>query len=33
MFEDVGDFEEASIYIEPPPVAKDSADEDEWGHF
>ena len=33
MFEDVGDFEEASIYIEPPPVAEDSADEDKRGHF
>ena len=35
MLEDVGEFEEASIYIEPSPVAaitdEDSADEDEGG--
>ena len=33
MLEDVGDFDEGSIYIEPPPVAantdEDNADEDE----
>ena len=37
MLEDEGDFEEASIYIEPPPVAantdEDSADEDEGETF
>ena len=37
MLEDVGEFEEVSIYIEPPPVAEDtdedSADEDEGGTF
>ena len=37
MLEDVGDFEEASIFIEPHPVAantdEDSADEDEGGTF
>ena len=37
MLEDVGEFEEASIYIEPSPVAaitdEDSADEDEGGHI
>ena len=37
MVEDVGEFEEASIYIEPSPVAaitdEDSADEDEGGHI
>ena len=37
MLEDVGEFEEASIYIEPSPVAaitdEDSADEDEGGTY
>ena len=37
MLEDVGEFEEASIYIEPSPVAaitdEDSDDEDEGGTY
>ena len=37
MLEDVGEFEESSIYIEPSPVAaitdEDSADEDEGGTY